>query len=62
MAVSNSSFQRRYPVEMRERAVRMVREAIAESGERVGCGYPRGPPARNRTRVATQLGEAGRYR
>jgi hypothetical protein len=34
MATSNSPFQRRYPPELRERAVRMVREAIAESGER----------------------------
>src|SRR5712691_11509243 len=46
MAASNSAFQRRYPSEMRERAVRMVREAIAESGERVGAV----------TRVARQLG------
>src|SRR6266480_4470963 len=46
MAASNSAFQRRYPPEMRERAVRMVREAIAESGERVGVV----------TRVARQLG------
>jgi transposase len=46
MATTNSSFQRRYPPEMRERAVRMVREAIAESGERVGAV----------TRVARQLG------
>src|ERR1700693_801358 len=46
MATSNSPFQRRYPPEMRERAVRMVREAIAESGERVGAV----------TRVARQLG------
>jgi hypothetical protein len=30
-------FQRCYPPEMRGRAVRMVREAIAESGERVGA-------------------------
>ena len=37
MATTNSRFQRRYPAEMRERAVRMVREAIAESGERVGA-------------------------
>jgi len=37
MAATNSPFQRRYPPEMRERAVRMVREAIAESGERVGA-------------------------
>lgn len=37
MATSNSPFQRRYPPEMRERAVRMVREAIAESGEHVGA-------------------------
>jgi transposase len=36
MATTNSRFQRRYPPEMRERVVRMVREAIAESGERVG--------------------------
>jgi len=46
MAASNSPFQRRYPPEMRERAVRMVHEAIAESGERVGVV----------TRVARQLG------
>src|SRR5213595_2409256 len=46
MATTNSRFQRRYPAEMRERAVRMVREAIAESGERVGAV----------TRVARQLG------
>lgn len=29
--------QRRYPAEMRERAVRMVRERIAENGERFGA-------------------------
>ena|SRR5881628_1135774 len=46
MATSNSRFQRRYPAEMRERAVRMVREAIAEIGERMGAV----------TRVARQLG------
>lgn len=48
MASSNhsSAFQRRYPPELRERAVRMVHEAIAESGERVGAV----------TRVARQLG------
>src|SRR5881227_4027636 len=46
MAASNSAFQRRYPPEMRERAVRMVHEAIAESGEHVGAV----------TRVARQLG------
>ena len=46
MATTNSPFQRRYPPEMRERAVRLVREAIAESGERVGAV----------TRVARQLG------
>ena len=46
MAASNSPFQRRYPPEMRERAVRLVHEAIAESGERVGAV----------TRVARQLG------
>ena len=46
MATSNKTFQRRYPAELRERAVRMVREAIAESGERVGAV----------TRVARQLG------
>jgi transposase len=37
---------RRYPPEMRERAVRMVHEAIAESGERQGAV----------SRVAKQLG------
>jgi transposase len=46
MTGSKSSFQRRYPPEMRERAVRMVHEAIVESGERVGAV----------TRVARQLG------
>src|SRR6266852_3521317 len=46
MATSNSRFQRRYPPELRERAVRMVHESIAESGERVGAV----------TRVARQLG------
>ena len=46
MTGSKSPFQRRYPPEMRERAVRMVHEAIAESGERVGAV----------TRVARQLG------
>jgi transposase len=38
--------QRRYPPELRERAVRMVQQAIEESGERVGVI----------TRVARQLG------
>ena len=48
MSSSNhrSPFQRRYPPEPRERAVRLVPRAIAESGERVGAG----------TRVARQLG------
>jgi transposase len=38
--------QRRYPVELRERAVRMVREATVEGGESFGVV----------TRVARQLG------
>src|SRR5712691_7196016 len=46
MATTNTRLQRRYPTEMRERAVRMVREAIAESGERMGAV----------SRVARQLG------
>ena len=46
MATSNSRFQRRHPSELRERAVRMVYEAIVESGECVGAV----------TRVARQLG------
>ncbi len=46
MTTLKSPFQRRYPPEMRERAVRMVREAVAETGERVGAV----------TRVARQLG------
>jgi transposase len=46
MTASNSPFQRRYPPELRERAIRMVHEAIVESGERVGAV----------TRVARQLG------
>ena len=49
MSISNTSkhpSQRRYPPELRERAVRMVREAIAEGGESFGVV----------TRVARQLG------
>ena len=48
MAPDNPSrpFQRRYPPELRERAVRMVFETAAERGERFGAV----------TRVATQLG------
>jgi transposase len=47
MSTSRSPSQRRYPAELRERAVRMVREAIAENGgERFGVV----------TRVARQLG------
>jgi transposase len=38
--------QRRYPPELKERAVRLVHERIAETGERVGAI----------TRVARQLG------
>jgi len=45
MAAPKNPF-RRYPPEMRERAVRMVRETIAESGERQGAV----------SRVARQLG------
>src|SRR4051812_43520459 len=45
MAAPNNPF-RRYPPEMRERAIRMVRESIAESGERQGAV----------SRVARQLG------
>jgi transposase len=43
---SKSPSQRRYPPELRERAVRMVREAIAEGGESFGVV----------SRVARQLG------
>jgi transposase-like protein len=46
MATTYNRFQRRYPPEVRERAVRIFREAIAESGERVGAV----------SRVARQLG------
>src|SRR5438067_9142376 len=46
MATTNSRFQRRYQPEMRERAIRMVRESMAESGERQGAV----------SRVARQLG------
>ncbi len=47
MSASKSPSQRRYPPELRERAVRMVREAIAENGgERFGVV----------TRIARQLG------
>ncbi len=43
---NNHPSQRRYPPELRERAVRMVREAVAEGGESFGVV----------TRVARQLG------
>jgi transposase len=43
---SSSPFQRRYPPELRERAVRMVLETASERGERFGAV----------TRVAQQLG------
>src|SRR5215472_2560912 len=49
MSTTNTSkhpSQRRYPPELRERAVRMVREAIAEGGESFGVV----------TRVGRQLG------
>jgi hypothetical protein len=49
MSTSNTNkhpSRRRYPPELRERAVRMVREAIAEGGESFGVV----------TRVARQLG------
>jgi transposase len=48
MAPDNASrpFQRRYPPELRERAVRMVLETAAERGERFGAV----------SRVAQQLG------
>ena|SRR6266542_4471803 len=46
MAAPNSRFQHRYPAEIRERAIRMVHERIAESGERQGVV----------SRVARQLG------
>ncbi len=43
---SSSPFQRRYPPELRERAVRMVFEAASERGEQLGAV----------TRVAQQRG------
>jgi transposase len=46
MSTKKNPRQRRYPPELRERAVRMVLEAIAENGERFGVI----------TRVARQLG------
>src|SRR5260370_41181710 len=46
MTTLKGRFQRRYPPEMRERAVRMVHEAVAETGGRAGAV----------TRVARQLG------
>jgi transposase-like protein len=43
--------QRRYPPELRERAVRMVREAIAEGRRELRSGHPGGQPAGDRARV-----------
>jgi transposase-like protein len=46
MSTETHPTQRRYPSELRERAVRMVREVVAEQGERFGAV----------TKVARQLG------
>jgi len=46
MAEPKNPTQRRYPAELRERAIRMVLEAFQQSGERHGVV----------TRVALQLG------
>jgi transposase len=46
MANSNSPYGQRYPGELKERAIRMVRESISERGERHGAV----------SRVARQLG------
>ena len=52
--------QKRYPPELRERAVRMVLETIEQTGERFRSRQPDRPPARDRPRVPTELGAAGR--
>ena len=39
--IRKSINQRRHPPELRERAVRMVRDRIAENGERFGVGFSR---------------------
>jgi len=46
MTTANGPTQRRYPAEVRQRAVRMVQETIKETGQRHGVV----------TRVAVQLG------
>ena len=51
--------QRRHPRELRERADRMVGEAIAENGRRAPRrNHPSRDPARGRQRVAALLGQA----
>lgn len=51
---------RRYPPELRERAVRMVHETIAaEDGQSFGVIRPGGSPAGRGDRVLAQLGPPG---
>ena len=49
--------QRRYPPELRERAVRMVQQAIQESGERFGgqCCVASGPEQAEDATSADQM-------
>ena len=62
MAVTHAS-QKRYPPELKERAVRMARDAIAEQGgQRLRGGPPDRQAARCRRRVAAELAQAGRDR
>jgi transposase len=58
---NNHPSQKRYPPELRERAVRMVLETIEQTGERFGV-ITRVAPARRGDRVAQVLGAAGRGR
>jgi|SRR5437588_1698830 len=69
MSTSNSTTkvqihasQRRYPAELRERAVRMVREATVEGGESFGVVTRVARQAGYRARVVAQLGQAGEGR
>ena len=50
--------QKRYPPELRERAVRMVLEARAADPDRHRCHHPDLQAARGGDRIAAQLGEA----
>lgn len=67
MAESDTQRLRRYPSELRKRAVGLVAETAAERGDRHGAvtlvaRQPGSPAARHRPRVGSPMGPPGRDR